>query len=48
MPERGRTIAFAQSAMPRVVFARRLRDARALHAYLVLQAGFTVPPAWLA
>jgi hypothetical protein len=34
--------------MPRVVSARRLRDAIALHAYLVLHAGFTVPPEWLA
>ncbi len=47
MPEQGRTVAFTQSAMPRVVSARRLRDATALHAHLVLHAGFTVPPEWL-
>jgi hypothetical protein len=48
MPEVGRTVAFTQSASPRVVAARRLREATALHAYLVLQAGFTVPQEWLA
>jgi hypothetical protein len=47
MPEVGRTIAFTEWTSPRVVSAGRLRDATALHAYLVLGAGFTVPETWL-
>jgi hypothetical protein len=47
MPEVGRTIAFTEWTSPRVVSAGRLRDATALHAYLVLGAGFTVPESWL-
>jgi hypothetical protein len=47
-PSRGRSIAFTQTACGRVVSVGRLRDATALHSYLVLRAGFTVPTAWLA
>jgi hypothetical protein len=47
MPEVGRTIAFTEWTSPRVVSTGRLRDATALHAYLVLGAGFTVPERWL-
>jgi hypothetical protein len=47
MPEVGRTIAFTEWTSPRVESAGRLRDAAALHAYLVLGAGFTVPESWL-
>jgi hypothetical protein len=47
MPEVGRTIAFTEWTSPRVVSAGRLRAATALHAYLVLGAGFTVPESWL-
>ena len=47
MPEVGRTIAFTEWTSPRVVSADRLRDATALHTYLVLRAGFTVPQEWL-
>jgi hypothetical protein len=47
MPEVGRTIAFTEWTSPRVVSAGQLRDATALHAYLVLGAGFTVPESWL-
>jgi len=44
----GRNIAFTNTSAPRVVQARRLREATALHAHLVLRAGFTLPDAWLA
>lgn len=47
MPEVGCNAAFIASASPRVVFARPLRQARGLHAHLVLSAAFTVPNAWL-
>jgi hypothetical protein len=47
MPGAGRTIAFTQSIFVNVVSVGRLRDATALHVYLVLRAGFTVPEAWL-
>ncbi len=47
MPEVGRTIAFTEWTSPRMVSAGRLRDATALHTYLVLGAGFTVPESWL-
>lgn len=46
-PSVGRSIAFTEFASPAVVDARPLRDATALHAYLVLRAGFTVPSTWL-
>jgi hypothetical protein len=44
----GRNIAFTQTSAPRVVQARRLSEATALHAHLVLRAGFALPDAWLA
>jgi hypothetical protein len=47
-PSVGRSLAFTREASPRVVIARRLRDATALHVHLVLHAGFTVPDDWLA
>ncbi|MHB1712695.1 MAG: hypothetical protein ACYCV7_15070 [Acidimicrobiales bacterium] len=47
MPAAGRSIAFAEWVSPRVVAVGRLRDATALHAYLVLRAGFTVPMRWI-
>jgi hypothetical protein len=47
MPEVGRTIAFTEWTSPRVGSAGRLRDATALHTYLTLRAGFTVPESWL-
>lgn len=47
MPEVGRTIAFMEWTSPVVASAGRLREATALHAYLVLGAGFTVPESWL-
>jgi hypothetical protein len=47
LPGVGRNLAFAQTAEPHVVRARRLRDASALHVHLVLRAGFTVPDGWL-
>ena len=47
-PSHGRSIAFTQTACGQVASVGRLRDATALHVYLVLRAGFTVPPAWLA
>jgi RES domain len=46
-PSVGRSIVFTEPASPRVVQARRLAEATALHAHLVLQAGFTVPSGWL-
>jgi hypothetical protein len=47
MPAAGRNAAFTETARPRIVMARPLREATALHAYLVLHAGFTVPEGWL-
>lgn len=47
-PSQGRSIAFTQTTSGRAVTVGRLRDATAFHVYLVLRAGFTVPPAWLA
>jgi hypothetical protein len=47
-PSVGRSIAFTEAASPRVVRARRLAEATALHTHLVLQAGFTVPSGWLS
>jgi hypothetical protein len=32
----------------RVASARRLREAAALHAHLVLRAGFTIPREWIS
>jgi len=43
----GRNIAFSNISSIRAAAAGRLRDATALHAYLVLQAGFTIPHTWL-
>ncbi len=43
-----RNIAFTAAAEPKVHDVGRLRDATALHAHLVLRAGFTVPNEWLA
>jgi hypothetical protein len=43
----GRSIAFTQTVSARVARARRLREATALHAHLVLRAGFTLPDSWL-
>jgi hypothetical protein len=42
-----RSIAFTATAGPEVHGVGRLRDATALHAHLVLRAGFTVPSEWL-
>jgi hypothetical protein len=44
----GRSIAFTSAAEAEVHDVGRLRDATALHAHLVLRAGFTVPNEWLA
>ena len=44
----GRSIAFTSAAEAEVHHVGQLRDATALHAYLVLRAGFTVPGEWLA
>ena len=44
----GRSIAFTNTAEAEVHGVGRLRDAAALHVYLVLKAGFTVPGEWLA
>ena len=41
-PARGRSVAFSKWATPSVLGVGRLRDATALHAHLVLRAGFTV------
>ncbi len=46
MPTSGRSVAFSQWASPPVVTAGMLRDGSALHAYLVLRAGVTLPGAW--
>jgi hypothetical protein len=48
MPAAGRSVAFTQSSPVPTVAIGRLRDARALHAHLVLRARFTVPPDWIA
>jgi hypothetical protein len=47
MPTLGRSVAFGQWASPAVAARGRLRQATALHASLVLRAGFVVPDAWL-
>jgi hypothetical protein len=47
MPAAGRSIAFTQSTSCSVGPIGRLRDGTALHAYLVLRAGFTVPREWI-
>jgi hypothetical protein len=47
MPAVGRSAVFCEGASPPVVRWGRLREATALHSYLVLRAGFTVPDAWL-
>jgi len=53
MPSIARSVAFTApaaataTAAPAVVSVRRLAEATALHAHLVVRAGFTVPPAWL-
>ena len=47
MPEVGRSVAFTENAMSTVLTARPLREATALHVYLVLRAGFAVPDEWL-
>jgi hypothetical protein len=44
----GRNVAFTATATPEPLAARPLRDATALHAHLVLRAGFTVPGEWLS
>lgn len=44
----GRSIAFTSTAEAEVHDVGQLRDATALHAHLVLRAGFTVPNEWLA
>lgn len=43
----GRSIAFTNAAEATVDGVDQLRNATALHAYLVLRAGFTVPGEWL-
>jgi hypothetical protein len=48
VPAAGRSVAFTQSSPVPTVSIGRLRDARALHAHLVLRARFTVPPEWIA
>jgi hypothetical protein len=42
-----RNVAFTSNVDCRVGLARPLREAVALHAHLVMHAGFTVPEAWL-
>jgi hypothetical protein len=48
VPATGRSVAFTQSSSVPTVSIGRLRDARTLHAHLVLRASFTVPPDWIA
>ena len=48
VPSSGRSVAFSEWAALRAQALGRLREAESLHAALVLRAGFTVPPAWLA
>jgi hypothetical protein len=48
MPAAGRSVAFTGSTSVPTVSTGRLRDARALHAHLVLRARFTVPSDWIA
>jgi hypothetical protein len=48
VPSTGRSIAFSEWASVRAGVVGRLRDAASLQTELVLRAGFTVPPAWLA
>lgn len=47
MPGIGRNLAFSATTATIPVQARPLREASALHTYLVLRAGFTVPDRWL-
>lgn len=44
----GRSVAFTKTAEAEIRDVGPLRDATALHAHLVLTAGFTVPTEWLA
>jgi hypothetical protein len=48
MPDPGRSIAFMKWTPHKVASVRRLREATALHAHLVLQAGFSVPTEWIS
>jgi hypothetical protein len=48
MPAVGRSVTFTDSFSVPTVSIGRLRDARALHAHLVLRARFTVPTDWIA
>ena len=48
MPDLGRSVTFMQWTPFRVASARRLREAAALHAHLVLKAGFSVPREWIS
>jgi hypothetical protein len=43
-----RSIAFTATTQLETAQVNSLREATALHAHLVLQAGFTVPNKWLA
>ncbi|MGH9091055.1 MAG: hypothetical protein ACRDZR_06715 [Acidimicrobiales bacterium] len=47
MPGVGRSVAFTAGSERSLLDARPLRMATALHAYLVLRAGFQVPAHWL-
>jgi hypothetical protein len=47
MPGIGRNLAFTATVPTSLLRARPLREATALHTYLVLRAGFTVPDSWL-
>lgn len=46
-PGVGRNVAFTQTSRFSVVDSRPLEQAFSLHSYLILRAGFTVPPNWL-
>jgi hypothetical protein len=48
MPDPGRSIAFMQWTPCQVASVRQLREATALHAHLVLEAGFSVPREWIS
>ena len=47
MPGVGRNLVFPADTATAIVQARPLREGSALHSYLVLRAGFTVPDRWL-
>ncbi|MBV9660291.1 MAG: hypothetical protein JO337_03955 [Acidimicrobiales bacterium] len=47
VPGVGRNLAFSATTAIFTVQARALREASAVHSYLVLRAGFTVPDRWL-